>query len=123
MVKKFFSVVLLLTVCAVAQASQTSAPATPTHRPASSEATGHCGKGDCTESKGMVASVCDGVCGCANSVKGMVAAHPYMSAVAACAACCAVAYNYSETFRSLFCSSCEDSEKCPCTKRDGVACR
>ena len=118
MVKKFFSVVLLLTVCAVAQASQSSAAsATPAPKAA-------CTKGDCKESKGMVASVCDGVCGCANSVKGMVAAHPVISAVAACAACCAVAYNYSETFRNLFGVSGEDSEKCPtCPKRDGVACR
>lgn len=137
MVKKFFSIALLLTVCAFAQVeasapvaknSATSAASTastasttaPVTASKPAETKSVAATPACTESTFCKAK--SAVTDAFNTAKEFVVTkHPYALAAAAVVAASAAAYNYSETVRGWFGVSADDASKCPCTKRDQLA--
>jgi hypothetical protein len=132
MLKKFFSIALLLTVCAVnasapavkpaapvATASVAAAPAAEVKKSVEAAAPAACEAKSCTASTFSKAK--SAVCGAFTTAKNAVVGHPYISTAVAAVAVAGVAYNQSETVRGWFGVCAEDASKCPCTKRDQLA--
>lgn len=128
MIKKFFSIALLLTMCAVAQAADTAAPvvvpaapavvAVPASTPANTSTAATAAVATAA-TKAVDAKQCTGsyLCSWVTPLwNATYVNHPWITLSAAGVATVAALYNYSETFRSLIGQGSADCEKCPCSK-------
>jgi hypothetical protein len=115
MMKKFFSIALLLTMCAVVQAEQAAVVVAPTATvtvPASKPAAAVVKAVDSKECTGSF--LCSWIKPLWSATYG---SHPYITLSVAGVATVAALYNYSETVRALFGQGSADCEKCPCPQQ------